>query len=324
MIEFHWPWVFLLLPLPLIARRWLPPQKHFPNALRVPFYRRLTAADPGHGGAAWQRGLTIPAAIWTLLLCALSQPLWLGDDMPRPVSGRDLMLLIDVSGSMRRLDFQQDGKPADRLSVVKTVATRFVHGRKGDRLGLILFGDQAYLRASPSHDHRAIIELIGEAEIALAGESTAIGDALGLAIKRMRKLDSASRVAVLLTDGANNEGRILPRQAARLAGREGIRIYTIGVGAPDTPAPNPYGIWSSQDAGRFEREVLRDMALATGGHFFHVLDAEGLSQAYARLDELEPALGEDVFHYLAAPLYPWPLGLALLLGLFRTYRRWLS
>ncbi len=324
MIEFHWPWAFLLLPLPLLALRWLPPQRQFPNALRVPFYQRLRAAESQPSKRRRQRVPTIPLLIWLLLLFALSQPLWLGNDRPRPISGRDLMLLIDVSGSMRRMDFTLDGKAADRLSVVKRVAARFTHGRRGDRLGLILFGDKAYLRASPSHDHQAVIELIDEAEIALAGESTAIGDALGLAVKYLRRLDSASRVAVLLTDGANNEGRILPRQAARLARQEGIRVYTIGVGAPDVPAPNPYGPWSSEAAGRFEREVLRDMAGITGGHFFHALDSDGLQQAYDRLDLLEPALGADVQHYLAQPLYPWPLGLALTLSMLRTFRRWRS
>jgi Ca-activated chloride channel family protein len=186
MIEFHWPWAFLLLPLPLLALRWLPPQRQFPNALRVPFYQRLRAAESQPSKRRRQRVPTIPLLIWLLLLFALSQPLWLGNDRPRPISGRDLMLLIDVSGSMRRMDFTLDGKAADRLSVVKRVAARFTHGRRGDRLGLILFGDKAYLRASPSHDHQAVIELIDEAEIALAGESTAIGDALGLHYRRRR------------------------------------------------------------------------------------------------------------------------------------------
>lgn len=321
MIDFYWPWAFLLLPLPLLGWRLLPP-RHYNQALYLPFFHRLTQHDGG-GRPQWMnRKHLLPALIWILMVLALAQPLWIGDNQPKPQSGRDLMLLIDVSGSMRQMDFQRDGKPVDRLGAVKAVASRFVEGRRGDRVGLILFGDRPYLRASPSHDHDAILELIDEAEIALAGESTAIGDAVGLAIKRMRPLVAKTRVAVLLTDGANNEGRILPRQAARLAAAENIRVYTIGVGAPDAPAPNPYGIWSSRDAGRFERGVLEEMAQLTDGRFFHVLDADGLKAAYDQLDLLEPALGREVFKYLADPLYPWPLAAALLLSLIAASLRW--
>ncbi len=320
MITFLWPWLWLLLPAPLLARRWLPPNRHFPGALKIPFYAQIQAQSqsrPGFGG--WHRDSLLPLLIWFLLVATVAQPLWVGDDQPQPISGRDLMLLLDVSGSMRRMDFQRAGEPVSRLDMVKQVAGHFVEGRRGDRVGLILFGDKAYLRASPSHDHAAIQALIAESEIALAGESTAIGDAIGLAIKRLQPLRSQSRVAILLTDGANNEGRIAPRQAAQLALQEGIRIYTIGVGAADSPAPNPYGVWSSANAGRFEQAVLQEIAETTQGRFFHVLDAAGLQQAYDQLDRLEPALGEDIHKYYAAPLYPWPLALALLLSLWRVY-----
>ncbi|PLY16867.1 MAG: BatB protein [Sedimenticola sp.] len=316
MITFFWPWAMLLLPLPLLLRGWLRPRRHYSQALKLPFFAEVSdLAASNHGRLALLRSALPPFLVWTLLVCSLAQPLWVGDDQPVPVTGRDLMLLIDVSGSMRQMDFVQDGEAADRLTVVKRVASQFVEGRRGDRVGLILFGDKPYLRASLTHDRGAIIELIAEAEIALAGETTAIGDAIGLAIKRMRELVSDSRVIVLLTDGANNQGQINPRQAARLASAMGIRVYTIGVGAPDTPAPNPYGVWSGSNAGRFEQEVLEDMAALSNGRFFHVLDSAGLQAAYDQLDRLEPALGEDAYHYFAAPLYPWTLALALLLHL---------
>lgn len=311
MISFLWPWAFALLPLPLLAWRWLPQTKRYDAALKVPFYRDLMQLSGAGSHVQRMSQKLLPLLLWLLLVCSVAQPLWIGDDQPVPISGRDLMLLIDVSGSMRKIDFEQAGEPADRLSVVKTVAKQFVDGRRGDRVGLILFGDKPYLRASPSHDHQAIKQLIDEAEIALAGESTAIGDAIGLSIKRMRDLTADSRVAILLTDGANNEGLIPPRQAARLAAEVGLRIYTIGVGASETPAPNPYGIWSSGNTRRFEREVLEEIAELTGGVFFHVLDTEGLSNAYRRLDQLEPALSDNVYKYFATPLYPWTLAAAL-------------
>ncbi len=321
MITFLWPWIFLLLPLPLLARRLLPPALPRRGALRLPFYSSLVRDGAGRPGRGGWRGIWLPLLIWLMLVTAIAQPLWVRDDQPLPTSGRDLMLLIDVSGSMRKMDFVLEEAPADRLTVVKEIASRFVRGRHGDRVGLILFGDKPYLRASLTHDREAIVELIGEAEIALAGESTAMGDAVGLAIKRLRELESQSRVVVVLTDGANNEGRITPRQASELARLENVRIYTIGVGAPEAAAPNPYGIWSTEGAGRYEREVLEQMAESTQGGFFHALDAGGLQAAYDRLDRLEPALGEDVYKYFATPLYPWPLVVGLLLSLWLAVRQ---
>lgn len=318
MISFLQLWIFALAPLPWLLGRWRPPaMDQGEAALRVPFYAALETLVANSGSrTSGHRGAWLWWLVWLLLLTAASQPQWLDDDHPLPTTGRDLMLLIDISGSMRRMDFSVAGEPVDRLSVVKTVAGRFVEGRAGDRLGLVLFGASPYLRAPLSHDHLAIRSLLDEAEIALAGEYTAIGDAIGLALKRMRDLPSDSRVIVLLTDGANNEGRIHPLQAARLAAQLGVRIYTIGVGAVDSPGPNPYGVWSTVGADRFEREMLEDIAGLTGGWFFHVLDTEGLAAAYERLDELEPALGAEVREYLAVHLYPWPLGAALLLSLW--------
>ncbi len=180
---------------------------------------------------------------------------------------------------------------------------------------MILFGDKPFLRAPLSHDHETIKQLIEESEIALAGESTAIGDAIGLAIKRMRNLDSESRVIVLLTDGTNNEGNLPPRQAAEVAKAFGVRIYTIGVGSADAPAPNPYGKWSTEGAQRFEQSVLKSVSDITEGFYFHALDTEGLQAAYEKLDELEPSLGKDLYKYLGESLYHWPLALALLISL---------
>lgn len=231
------------------------------------------------------------------------------------------MLLIDISGSMRTMDFTREGEPLDRLTAVKRVAGEFIENRTGDRLGLVLFGARPYLRAPLSFDRKAIGALADEAEIALAGEYTAIGDAIGLAVRRLRELEAETRVIVLLTDGANNEGAVSPRQAADLAAEEGVRIYTIGVGGRETAAPNPYGIWSAKGAARLEREILEEVAGRTGGSYFHVLDAEGLSRAYAEIDRLEPALGADLREYTAIALYPWPLAAALALGALLVFRR---
>lgn len=309
------------------------------EALKLPDYNELVAiAEKKQTVSLWHNHQIIPWMIWILLVISVSQPLWMDDKQPIPVTGRDLMLLIDVSGSMRQMDFIRLSKNADlnrehanlssqnieqlkspgisRLDVVKEVAARFVRQRTGDRTGLILFGDKPYLRAALSYDRNAVEQLIMESEIALAGETTAIGDAIGLAIKRMRDLPSKSRVIVLLTDGANNEGLVNPRKAAQLAYEQGIRIYTIGIGKQTIPGPNPYGIWSAENARRYEKTVLKDMAQITGGHFFHALDSDGIQAAYERLNELEPTLTQNVHKHLAYALYPWSLACAVLLSIW--------
>ena len=317
MIDFVWPWIFLLLPLPLLARRLLPAADSDPGyALPLPTFatlERLTGTLPASRHRGWRPWLA--ALAWVLLLSALAQPLWIGRFQDQPASGRDLMLLVDISGSMRAMDFSREGETLSRLDLVKQLASRFVERRTGDRLGLILFGARPFLRAPLTYDRQAIRQLLDEAEIALAGEQTAIGDAIGLALKRMREIPSDSRVLVLLTDGANNQGRLGPRQATRLARELGVRIYPIGIGREQAAGPNPYGVWSSQGSDRFERALLEEMAEATDGVFFQVQDREGLEDAYRQLDRLEPALGEAARRYLATPLYPWPLGAALLIAL---------
>ena len=320
MIHFIWPWLLLLLPLPALLRRWLP--KGAPNqggAIRLPFCESLLVLQR-QGGALPRRGAWLTWLVWGLLVGAVAQPVWVGEDLPQLSSGRDLVLLVDVSGSMRQMDFAREGELLNRLDLVKQSALRFVEGRKSDRIGLILFGARPYLRAPPTWDHQVLRELIEEAGIALAGESTAIGDAVGLAIKRLRELEARSRVIVLITDGANNKGNLTPRQAARLARREGIRIYTIGIGRPEAPAPNPWGVWSTEGSERFEKAVLTGMAESTGGRFLHALDAGALEAALQTIDELEPVPDTGERLYLGKALHPWLLGTALLLSLWQRWR----
>ena len=318
-LDLQWPWVFLLVPLPWLARRLLPPARAG-AALAVPFIDRLRALAGGGGVVAGRRPLWLASAVWLLLLCAAAQPRWLGEPGVMPTTGRDLFLALDISGSMRESDFLLDNEPADRLAVVKRVAGAFIEGRAGDRLGLILFGERPHVRAPLSHDHRAVATLLEEAEVALAGEYTAVGDAIGLAVKRLRELEARSRVAVLLTDGGHNAGQLGPRQAAQLAEAYGVRLYTIGIGRQDAAGPNPYGVWSTEGAAGFDRELLEAVAEATGGRYFHALDREGLEAAWRELDRLEPALGDALKSYRARALYPWPLGAALLLSLWLALR----
>ena len=344
-MAFFWPWLLVLIPMPIFLKlfwrsknRLLRHQCETPS-LRIPTYNVLvqeSRTEKISGGLNQKQVLLW--LIWILLVISAAQPLWLGDRENIPVSGRDLMFLVDTSGSMRQMDFirldqshqtTQQSKSLttqsidsfnnltiSRLDLVKQLAAEFIKARQGDRIGFILFGQRPHVRAALSYDHQAIVQLILESEIALAGESTAIGDAIGLAVKRMRTLPSKSRVLVLLTDGANNEGLVNPEEAAILAASEGIRIYTIGIGKSDVPSPNPYGVWSAENAHRFEESVLKNIAHHSGGHYFHVLDSEGLKMAYDRLNDMEPALHPQNQKHLAYSMYPWILSIALLLSLW--------
>lgn len=344
-MTFFWPWFLLLLPLPLLII-WLKnisglnhSETSFNDAIRLPGYEEVEELSLSNNQFKfWHYRILLPFIIWSLLVVSIAQPLWLDDNKKVPISGRDLMLLIDASGSMRQMDFARlniphsnqfksktlssqkidtvDYTSISRLELVKQLAGFFIKKRTGDRVGLILFGDRPYLRAGLSFDLRAIEQLIYESEIALAGESTAIGDAIGLAIKRMKNLPSQSRVIVLLTDGGNNEGMVSPIKAAQIAKSMGIRIYTIGIGKASHPGPNPYGVWSSENAQRFEESVLTEIAETTGGHYFYALDSKGLQTAYQQLDRLEPALHPDIQKQLAYALYPWTLTAALLLSIW--------
>jgi len=322
-ITFLFPWSLILLPLPILLRWALPRADGKPRlALRVPFFNEVAALSEAERPRRKRSVLMAAGLIWALMVCAAAQPAWLEEPSQMAVTGRDMMLVIDISGSMRRMDFAVEETLIDRLGVVKQVAGKFIERRKGDRLGLILFGARPHLASPVSFDRKAVGRLMADAEIALAGEYTAVGDAIGLAIKRLRGVESQSKVIVLLTDGANNAGRLGPKQAALLAKAENIRIYTIGVGRDDTVAPNLYGKWSSEGPANFEREILQSVAERTGGVYFHALDTQALEAAYRRLDELEPALGDAAAKYFAKPLYPWLLGLALL-GSVLLAVRWL-
>ena len=322
MLSLHWPWILLLWPLPLLVRRLLRPAAATPTAaLRVPFIDRLQRLPTRPGAAIGSPAIRWSLLCWTFFLLATAQPLWRDRAAPLPVTGRDLMLLVDISGSMRQADFEREGAPIDRLSLVKEVAGAFIDHRHGDRLGLILFGQRPYLRAPLTHDHEAVKALLEAAEVALAGEYTAIGDAIGMAVKHMRDLPARSRALVLLTDGDNNSGQLDPRQAAAIAAGYGIRIYTIDIGRQDVPAPNPYGLWSTEGAARFNREVLKKVAAITGGRDFHALDTDALRRVYTRLDELEPALGAPIPLQYWTPLYPWPLAASLVTSALLLLRR---
>lgn len=303
MIELATPWLLLLLPLPPLAAWLLPAARPGRGAaLRVPFYAALSA--DGAGGSRGLRRVGVVAAkllAWTLLVLAAAGPRWVGEPQSVPTTGRDLMLALDVSGSMAQPDFVVNGRPVDRHAVVNAVARDFVARREGDRVGLILFGTRAYLQSPLTADRGAVTEMLEESEVGLAGQETAIGDAIGIAVKRLRERPSDDRVLILLSDGASNAGVLDPLQAAELAAREGIRIYTIGVGAD---AQSWLGLSVGSD---LDEPTLRAIADRTGGAYFRARDTQGLIEIYRSIDQLEPTEGDAATVRPLRDLFHWPL-----------------
>jgi Ca-activated chloride channel family protein len=312
MFEFAWPWVFALAPLPWLLRRLLPAADSGDAALRVAFLDELQAISGRRARAglpSWRQQAPL-ALLWLLLLCAAARPQWVGEPLPLPASGRDLLLAVDVSGSMDYADMLWDDEPISRLELVKRLLGDFIEDRQGDRVGLILFGSQAYLQAPLTFDRHTVRTWLDEALIGIAGKNTAIGDAIGLAVKRLRQRPAQSRVLVLITDGANNGGAIEPLTAAQLAAEEGVRIYTIGIGAD----PQQSGVLGALGFSTLDLDEtsLRAIADATGGEYFRARSQAELSQIEQTLDRLEPVAQQPTLARPAQALYAWPLALALL------------
>ncbi len=324
MIEFVWPWVFLAVPLPLILRLLLPRAGMRDAALFVPFFQTLTRLD----ARASQRGarsfllalLTILS--WLLLVAAAARPQWVGEPVQLPASGRDLMLVVDVSGSMEAQDMQIAGQSANRLQVVKSVVGDFVKRRTGDRLGLILFAARAYTQAPLTFDRATVERLLLEAEIGIIEENaTAIGDGIGLGVKHLQKRPQTSRVLIMLTDGVNNAGSITPQQAGELARNDGVKIYTIGIGAEAASSNSLFGPRTSNPSADLDEATLTSIAEATGGKFFRARDQRELERIYGMLDQLEPVEQAAETFRPTLSLFYFPLGAALALSLLIAFWR---
>ncbi len=320
-LHFLWPWSFALLPLPLLAA-WLLPRAEAqrPAALRIPFFQALRGAISAPAPTRSRWWLALAGLGYLALIVAAARPQWVGKSIEMPVSGRSLMLAVDISGSMLTEDMVIGNRSVDRLTAVKAVAGDFIARRKGDRIGLILFGSQAYLQAPLTFDRKTVRTLLDEAQMGLAGRQTAIGDAIGLAIKRLRSQPEANRVLILLTDGANTAGNVDPLKAADLAAQEGIRIYTIGVGADSQLIRTPFGL-TQVGGSDLDEPTLKAIAAKTGGEYFRARDVKGLLKIYQLLDQIEPASEDNLSYRPVTELYGWPLALALLISVLTALGR---
>lgn len=308
MFEWQWPWLLLLAPLPLLLR-WLPPFERSQAALRVPFYSEINTL--GGQQAKYQRSRVRLLALWLIwlsTLAAAANPQWVGEAVSQPSSGRDLLLAVDISGSMREPDMVYDNRRITRLMSVKKVVGDFIARRQGDRLGLVLFGTQAFLQAPLTFDTHTVQQLLLEAEAGYAGETTAIGDAIALSIKRLREQHDNKRVILLLTDGENTAGELSLSTAADLAKKANTTLYTI--------AFSPY-----------DREVdvrgMQQLAQETGGEYFRARNTSELEAIHQQLDKLEPTDSDNEQFRPVESLFYWPLALALLASLLLALASWL-
>jgi Ca-activated chloride channel homolog len=319
MWQLAWWWMFLLLPLPWLVRRFLAPDYMDKDAaLRVPVATEFEGlfGTGISGSGRWTR-LLLLWVIWSIVLLAAARPQFVGEPQALPMTGRDLLLAVDLSGSMEEQDFQLNGRAVDRLTATKAIAKEFIERRLGDRIGLILFGRETYLQTPLTFDRATVQVLLDEAVIGLAGQETAIGDAIGLAIRTLgdAEIQEDRRVLLLLTDGANTAGAIDPLKAADLARDRGMVIYTIGIGADSVMVQSLFGVREVNPSADLDEQTLTTIAEGTGGRYFRARDIQAFQEIYAIIDELEPAAGEESGFRPIAERYHWPLSFALLICL---------
>jgi Ca-activated chloride channel family protein len=315
MLELAWPWLLLALPLPWIAAWLLPRARTLTRGvLHLPHVGVALEESAVRGLASrWSRVLAMLA--WAALLLAAARPQWLGEAEDVPRSGRDLLLAVDTSGSMSTADMQVGGSAADRFSVVQMIASDFIQRRQGDRVGLILFGSNAYMLTPLTFDLKTVASQLRDAVIGLAGRETAIGDALGLAVKRLLDRPEGQRVVILLTDGVNNAGELPPEKATELAVANKVRVYTIGIGADAVTIDSFFGQRTVNPSANLNAPMLTRMAESTGGKFFRARDTAELAGIYQEISQLEPVADKTETLRPVDELFWLPLLAAMLLSI---------
>ncbi len=334
MFEFHWPWMALLLLLPILARQFWPrfvhPREEEPiegrrTTLLHPSTQRLEASFNSRrprSAFAGKAYFLLLSLLWIILVLAMMRPQWLEPRTEVSTEGYDLMLAVDTSRSMTALDFSRNGRPVSRMAVVKGVMGKFIESRGGDRVGLIIFGNQAFVQSPLTLDLRAVRGVLNDVVPGMAGNATAMGDAIALSIKKLRERPEGSRVLLLVTDGESTAGLIPPMEAARLAVREGVRIYAIGVGSnkEDVMLLGTDGQYHEESDIGMDENALTRIAGLTGGSYFRATNTRALEEIYSQIDTLEKTEAQSRTVMIPRPLFQWPLGLALLvllgMGLF--------
>lgn len=311
MISFAWPWLGLLWLLgPLLW--WIrTPQERQYSTLRVPQLALTADAQAPQRSTGWRPWLALLA--WTLLILGATRPQWLGEAVQIRSEAREMVLAVDLSGSMEIADMQINGREVNRLTMVKHVVSDFIERRQGDKLGLILFADTAYVQTPITYDLNSVATMLDEAQLRLIGERTAIGDAVALAVKRFKDNDASQRILILLTDGQNTAGYVSPEQAQQLATYYGVKVYSIGVGAEEVVVDSFFGKRTVNPSRDLDEAMLRGLAEATGGEYFRARSTEELEAIYQTLDAYEPVVGDEQLRRPQTELFYWPAGLAFIL-----------
>lgn len=323
MTGFSFPFLFFLLPLPLIVRTFLPPvENQGEDALKVPFFTEMETLSP-HGRRLISLELPfrriIGALVWVLLVTAAAGPRWTGKPVKIPNEGRNLMLVLDISGSMDEADFVIQNRAVRRWDAVQIVADAFIKEREGDRIGIVLFGERAYQYAPLTMDLKTVSELLREADVGMAGQQTAIGDALGIALKAMADVPAKSKVVVLLSDGVANAGRMKPLEAAEVAMKTGVKVYTIGVGSEVMQNGGLFGLMPFAQTDDIDEKTLKEIAAKTDGKYFRAKNTQELLGIYKEIDALEPVKNDEVFVRPVKTLFYYPLGAAFALSVLLAF-----
>lgn len=319
MFHFYWPWIALLLPLPLLIRKLIP---YVPNEKDVgtseiffPALKRMKQAFSVHSQQNDQSNrmfLLFLILTWLCLILALMQPEKVDTFRQVKNKGYDLMLAVDISASMQAVDFSNGSKILSRLDATKEVVGKFALARQGDRVGLIAFGENAYLHVPLTLDTPSVSHMLNHMVSGMAGNATAIGDAIGLSVRTLRERPEGSRVLILLTDGEDNASSIPPLEAAKLAKEYGIRIYTIGIGKKGAvPFPSSFGGYDMVEVS-MDEELLKEIAEMTGGHYFSASNQKALESIYEKIDKLEKTESDHTLFLMREPLYQYPLSLAVI------------
>ncbi|WP_442683674.1 vWA domain-containing protein [Stenotrophomonas sp. JC08] len=306
---FAWPWLWLALPVPLLMR-WWPLRDAYTPALRVPY--EMGRFAPASGTPRQSLRYLLLWLGWLCLCAAAARPQQLGEVLEPPQQARQMMLALDLSGSMQEADMQLGGRVVERLTAAKAVLADFLERREGDRIGLLVFGQRAYALTPLTRDHASVREQLRDSVVGLAGQETALGDAIALSVKRLREQPEGQRVLILLTDGVNTAGQLEPIKAAELARAEGVRVHTVAFGG--SGAIRFFGLPVATAEDPIDEQTLRAIATETGGRFFRAYNTEELAGIYAELDRLEPVIAAGPAVRPKIERYPWPLAAALLFG----------
>lgn len=304
MLVFEYIWILIAAPLPLIVRKFVPPQPASDPALRAPFVQRIQAASKG---MTWHKPRTSHSfkwIVWCFVLLALARPQWLEEPLQKQVPARDLLLMVDLSGSMDTEDFASaTGQKVNRLAAAQEVVGDFLVKRQGDRVGLVVFGDAAYLQAPFSTDLELSRILLDQTAVGMAGPRTAIGDAIGLGIHLFENSEVPEKTIILLTDGNDTSSEVSPVKAAQIARDNDITIHTIALGDP-----------TSVGEEQLDTETLEEIARLSSGLYFLALNRDELVEIYAELDRVETQQINTITHRPRNELFYWPLAAALLIS----------